>query len=740
MLTSLRGFQFIYSFDLPGEGNSMNPLCKLRALGLSALVFAFGVGNAWAAPTVAITAPANGGVYLAPASVTVQASAAAESGRTVARVDFFVNGALAGSDPTAAYRVVFSASPGSYNLTAKAIDSAGEETISAPRTITVNAANSAPTVSLSQPPNNARYNIPVDLTLAVSVHAPEVNDHVTRVEYFLNGASAGVVTASPWRLVLPNISPGTYALTATATDAQGASTTSSSRSFTVQATNTPPTVNITSPANNSHYNGPAPADVPVKINADAPETNDAIQRVELFQNGTLVATLTSSPYTATLSHLLPGTYVLTAVATDAQGAQTTSVPRTVIVDTVNRPPTVSLTAPANNTSVQLPASIAVSANANAGEVNGSITQVEFLVNDEPIAADPDKPYSVTWTPTQAGSFQLRARATDNLGAITTSALRTITLTSSNQAPSVSLTSPAANAAFSAPANIPLSADASDDGSIAQVEFFYGSTLIAVRTGAPYAFTWTGVPQGAYSVTARATDNLGIVTTSAAISITVNAHVAKMYFVHTDHLNTPRLITDDQQREVWRWDQQEPFGVTVPNENPSGLGTFEFPLRFRGQYADKETGDFYNYFRTFDPPTGRYKQSDPVGLSAGLNTYSYVDNNPLQGVDPLGLVKGGKGKWVECSDEDWSYCRDVCGSRGVKSCRHFWQVHTELIGGEVVRGWKPALYPSCNCNESCDAACKTTLVMIGLGIAICAAQPEFIPLFLMGGAATGAASR
>ena len=56
----------------------------------------------------------------------------------------------------------------------------------------------------------------------------------------------------------------------------------------------------------------------------------------------------------------------------------------------------------------------------------------------------------------------------------------------------------------------------------------------------------------------------------------------------DHLNTPRLVTNDLQQAVWRWDQQEPFGVNAPDENPSSLGVFEFPLRFPGQYADKET--------------------------------------------------------------------------------------------------------------------------------------------------------
>jgi RHS repeat-associated protein len=75
--------------------------------------------------------------------------------------------------------------------------------------------------------------------------------------------------------------------------------------------------------------------------------------------------------------------------------------------------------------------------------------------------------------------------------------------------------------------------------------------------------------------------------------------------------------------VWRWDQQEPFGVNVPDENPGGLGAFELPLRLPGQYFDKETNLHYNYFRGYDPAIGRYSESDPIGLRGGLNTYVYV---------------------------------------------------------------------------------------------------------------------
>jgi RHS repeat-associated protein len=113
--------------------------------------------------------------------------------------------------------------------------------------------------------------------------------------------------------------------------------------------------------------------------------------------------------------------------------------------------------------------------------------------------------------------------------------------------------------------------------------------------------------------------------------------AGVHFIHVDHLNTPRLMADVTGMTVWRWDQQEPFGNNVADENPSGLGSFDLPLRLPGQYFDKETGQQYNYFRDcYDPGTGRYCQSDPIGLQGGLNTYLYALASPLLNVDPYGL--------------------------------------------------------------------------------------------------------
>jgi len=110
----------------------------------------------------------------------------------------------------------------------------------------------------------------------------------------------------------------------------------------------------------------------------------------------------------------------------------------------------------------------------------------------------------------------------------------------------------------------------------------------------------------------------------------------VYWHHNDHLGTPQALTDAAGRVVWTM-SQTPFGIATVNEDPDGDGikvTNNF--RFPGQYFDVETGLNYNYQRTYDPLTGRYTQSDPIGLNGGMNSFGYVGANPLVSYDPYGL--------------------------------------------------------------------------------------------------------
>lgn len=113
---------------------------------------------------------------------------------------------------------------------------------------------------------------------------------------------------------------------------------------------------------------------------------------------------------------------------------------------------------------------------------------------------------------------------------------------------------------------------------------------------------------------------------------------ELFAVYADHILTPRVITRlSDNRMVWRWDNVDPFGLQQPDESPSGLPSFVYNPRFPGQVYDKETNNHYNYYRDYDPSTGRYVQSDPIGLKGGINTYMYVNNDPLAKVDPFGLT-------------------------------------------------------------------------------------------------------
>jgi RHS repeat-associated protein len=100
------------------------------------------------------------------------------------------------------------------------------------------------------------------------------------------------------------------------------------------------------------------------------------------------------------------------------------------------------------------------------------------------------------------------------------------------------------------------------------------------------------------------------------------------YLHTDNLGTPRYGTSAAGSQVWAWDS-DAFG----NGTPSGSVTVN--LRMAGQYHDAETDLLYNWNRYYNPEIGRYVSSDPIGLEGGINTFNYVQQNPLLYTDPTG---------------------------------------------------------------------------------------------------------
>ena len=452
-----------------------------------------------APPAVSLTSPAANTVSTAPSSFNLSANATSTTS-TISKVDFYNGTTLIGTATSAPYGFAWNNVPsGTYSLTAVATDNLGATTTSALVSVTSNA---LPTVNITAPVAASSYTTPSNIT--ITANAADSDGTISKVEFYNGTALLGSATAAPYSFTWNSAPAGTYSLTAVATDNLGGSTTSAAVSVNVIA---PPVVSLSAPANNTV--AIAPANLTLTANASSAGT---IAKVDFYNGTTLLGTATSAPYNFAWNNVSSGTYSLTAVATDGNGASTTSAPVSVIS---NAPPAVTLTSPAANAVSTAPGSFTLTANAT--DSDGTIAKVDFYQGTTLIGTATTAPYSFIWSNAPAGTYSLTAVATDNLGASTTSAPVSVI---SDALPTVSLTSPLANAVSVAPGSFILTASAtSTTSTIAKVDFYANNILVGTATAAPYSFTWSNVPAGTYALTAVSTDALGITATSAAITVT-----------------------------------------------------------------------------------------------------------------------------------------------------------------------------------------------------------------------------
>ncbi len=188
---------------------------------------------------------------------------------------------------------------------------------------------------------------------------------------------------------------------------------------------------------------------------------------------------------------------------------------------VKAAPAVSITSPAVNSSYKAPATINMAAAAT--DADGTISKVQFYNGTTLLRTENYSPYTYSWNNVPTGTYSLTAKATDNDGNVTTSAIVKVSVVSStgNTAPTVSITTPVTNTSYTAPATINMVAAATDkDGTISKVQFYNGSNLLHTEYYGTYSYSWSNVPAGTYTITAKATDNDGATTTSAGVKVTV----------------------------------------------------------------------------------------------------------------------------------------------------------------------------------------------------------------------------
>ncbi|HEY6503024.1 MAG TPA: Ig-like domain-containing protein [Chitinophagaceae bacterium] len=463
-------------------------------------------------PVVTITTPAAGDV-----SGTINVSANASDNIGVSGVQFLLDGVNLGTeDLTAPYSVSWNtttATNGNHTLTARARDAAGNTTTSAGVVVTVNNDTQVPTVSLTEPVAGTVLG-----TINVSANAAD-NVGVAGVQFLLDGNNLGAEDlAAPYTISwnTTTIADGNHTLTARARDAAGNITTSSS--VIVNVLNNPPDTQF--PAVN--ITAPAAGNVTGTINVTANATdNVGVVGVQFLLNGANLSTEDLvAPYSISWNTLTSanGSYTLTARARDAAGNTTTSAGVVVTVNNDTQAPTVNITEPAAGTVLGT-----INVSANAAD-NVGIAGVQFLLDGNNLGAeDLIAPYTVAWNTTTItdGSHTLTARARDAAGNITTSTGVVVTVANDTQFPTVNITAPAAG---NVTGTINVTANATDNVGVVGVQFLLnGSNLGAEDISSPFSVSWntTTVPNGNYTLTARARDASGNTTTSAAVNVIVN---------------------------------------------------------------------------------------------------------------------------------------------------------------------------------------------------------------------------
>lgn len=366
--------------------------------------------------------------------------------------------------------------------------------------------NVAPTVTLTTPATGALFQQGQPFTL--TANANDADGSIDKVEFYQDGQMVGEVSDAPFAFILDFTPPGVYNYTARAIDDKGANALSAAIKVTINAQ---PFAFLSSPVNNSIFHGNAN----LVLQARVGDTDDAVTKVEFFQNGLLVGEDSSAPYSLSLSGLQAGPYFFAVKAFDSRGGTGTSTPAAVLVNAV---PTITISGPVNGSVYPMNASLDF--DVAATDPDGLVKKVEFFVNNIKVGEDSIAPYAYEYTGNFFGNYTFIARATDDLGGISSSANLNFVI---NASPLVAITSPVTGAKFTPSSVLTLQANANDvDGSISKVEFWQNGEKLGEDNDAPFTFIVNNLSSGGYIFAVKAFDNLGYSSTSTPVAVIVNA--------------------------------------------------------------------------------------------------------------------------------------------------------------------------------------------------------------------------
>ena len=468
------------------------------------------------APKVAVTAPVQSATLIVGDYITLSAIAS-DTVQTVASVQFYVNGNAVGSPVTTApYSVSWTAQLGTDTITAIATSSLNVKTTSAKVIVNV-IPDTPPTVIVTDPQNNASILNGTQITVSATANTNVQGGSISKVEFFANHQSIGTVTKAPYSLSWI-VATGKDTITAIATDNRNVN----GYSDTVVVTGTlpvAPLVTVVAPlSSETIINGD---NITLTATASDPNQGGSITNVNFYVNGQLIGNTSTSPYSVTWAST-SGTDTIVAQATNNFNIVGTSA--MVIVQVKNNvPPTSVITAPGNNITYVLGDNVNISSTAASSDTLGSIVNVVYVVNGQPVGSSSKAPFHFTWKSNQLGTDTITAVAIDNRGSQTTSTYIIVNVVN-EVPPTVAITAPANNSVLQVNNQIAITvatADADTNGVVTTVAYFANGVLIGTATQAPFNFNWTPVNIGTDTLTAIATDNRSGKTTSSKVVVTVD---------------------------------------------------------------------------------------------------------------------------------------------------------------------------------------------------------------------------
>lgn len=372
-----------------------------------------------------------------------------------------------------------------------------------------------PTVSIISPASGASYTAPA--TIPITASASDADGTVTKVDFFANGTLIGTSTTSPYTFSWTNVAAGAYSLTAVATDNAGLQTTSSAVSVSVTGSSgalpspwANQDIGSTGAVGSASYT--AGTFTIQGSGADIWGTSDAFQYVyqPLNGDGQITARLTGIQNTNSFAKI--GVMIRQSL-TAGSAHVILDLKASGGLEFMDRPSDGATTTFITGTSATPPAWVRLSRSGSS-----------FVAFTSPDGS--------TWTQLGSASVTMTtsvyvglAVTSHSTGALATGTADNVTVGTSvaDVPPTVTLTSPANGATYTAPATVNLAANAADaDGTVTRVDFYANSALVGTAAASPYTATWSNVAAGTYSIAAVATDNAGLQTTSSAVSITVGS--------------------------------------------------------------------------------------------------------------------------------------------------------------------------------------------------------------------------